>query len=64
MDELLENYPKQKFVDEAIFLLGESYLKEGNRKKAYFAFKSLVQKFPNSSYKADARSRLAYLKKK
>ncbi len=64
MDELLENYPKQKFLDEAVFLLGESYLKEGNREKAYFAFKNLVQKFPHSSYKADARSRLAFLKKK
>jgi outer membrane protein assembly factor BamD len=64
MDELLGNYPKQKFLDEAIFLLGESYLKEGNKEKAYFAFKNLVQKFPNSIYKADARSRLASLKGK
>ena len=64
MDELLGNYPKQKFLDEAIFLLGESYLKEDNKEKAYFAFKNLVQKFPNSIYKADARSRLASLKGK
>jgi outer membrane protein assembly factor BamD len=64
MDELLKNYPEQKFLDEAFFLLGESYLKEGNRKNAYIAFKNLIQKFPKSSYKADARNRLAFLKKR
>ena len=64
MDELLENYPKQRFLDEAIFLLGESYLKEGNREKAYIAFKNLVQKFPNSIFKTDARSRLVSLRGK
>tara|TARA_B100000959_G_scaffold20948_1_gene20201 strand:+ start:231 stop:1001 length:771 start_codon:yes stop_codon:yes gene_type:complete len=64
MDELLENYPKQRFLDEAFFLLGESYLKEGNREKAYAAFKNLVQKFPNSIFKADARSRLVSLRGK
>lgn len=62
MNEMLEDYPKQKFLDEAIFLLGESYLKEGNRKKAYFAFKNLIKKFPNSKFKADARNKLASLK--
>lgn len=62
MNEMLEDYPKQKFLDEAIFLLGASYLKEGNRKKAYFAFKNLIKKFPNSKFKADARNKLASLK--
>lgn len=61
MDELLKNYPRQRFLDEAIFLLAESYLKEGSRKKAYEAFKSLLKKYPKSEHRSYARSRLAFL---
>ncbi len=62
MTELLENYPKQKFLDEAIFLLGESYLREDNKGKAYFTFKNLIKKYPRSKFKVEARSKLVLLK--
>ena len=63
MSELLDNYPKQKFLDEAIFLLGESYLKEDNKEKAYFIFKVLVKKYPKSKFIAKAHIRLTSLKR-
>lgn len=62
VDELLGDYPEQKFLDEAIYLQGESYLREGNREKAYFTFENLIKKFPNSKYKSDANGKLASLK--
>lgn len=63
MTELLENYPRQKFLDEAIFLLGESYLKEDNVGKAYFSFKNLIEKYPRSRFIAEARNRLISFKR-
>jgi TolA-binding protein len=63
MSELLDNYPKQKFLDEAIFLLGESFLKEDNKEKAYFIFKVLVKKYPKSKFIAKAHIRLTSLKR-
>ncbi len=63
MSELMDNYPKQKFLDEAIFLLGESYLKEDNKKKAYYVFKTLVKKYPRSKFISEVRNRLTSLKR-
>lgn len=62
MNELLENYPKQKFLDEAIFLLGESYYREDNKEKAFISFNKLIREYPNSKYKSDARDRLSAMK--
>lgn len=63
MYDLIADYPEQKFLDEATFLLGESYLKEGNTEKASLTFEGLIQQFPKSSYKSEASSRLASIKK-
>jgi outer membrane protein assembly factor BamD len=63
MGELMDNYPKQKFLDEATFLLGESYFKEDNKKKAYFVFRTLLKKYPKSKFVAEARNRLTSLKR-
>ncbi|MCH8208861.1 MAG: outer membrane protein assembly factor BamD, partial [Nitrospinae bacterium] len=55
---LLENYPKQTFADEVLFLLGESYHREQNFKKSRTTFKKLLKYFPKSEYTEDARERL------
>ncbi len=59
---ILEEYPKQKFRDEVIYLLGESYYEEGNRKDAQVYFRRLLQEFPRSEFTHDARSRLRQLR--
>ncbi len=55
---LLENYPDQKFADEAIFLLGESYFREQNFKIARKYYRHLLKKFPTSEFAQDSRKRL------
>jgi outer membrane protein assembly factor BamD len=55
---LLENYPKQKFVDEAIFLIAESYYREQNFKTAKKFYIRLLKKYPNSEFAQDTRKRL------
>ncbi|MGV7220539.1 MAG: outer membrane protein assembly factor BamD [Nitrospinales bacterium] len=55
---LLENYPKQKFEDEAIFLIAESYYREQNYRTAKKFYLRLLKKFPKSEYAIDTRKRL------
>jgi outer membrane protein assembly factor BamD len=58
LKSLLENYPKQKFADEAIFLIAESYYREQNYKTAKKFYIRLLEKFPNSEFASDTRIRL------
>jgi len=55
---LLENFPNQKFADEALFLLGESYSREQNFKTAKKFYKRLLKKYPKSEFAKDSRERL------
>ena len=55
---LLENYPNQKFADEAVFLLGESYFREQNFKSAKKFYKTLLKKYPKSEFAEATRKRL------
>jgi len=55
---MMETYPDLKFVDEAIFLIAESYYKEENFAKAKDTYLELLDKFPQSHFSIEARSRL------
>ena len=56
--ELMAAYPDQAFLDEVLFLLGESFYNEQNFEKAKLNYKELIRKFPRSQFVAEARTRL------
>lgn len=58
LKKLVATYPQQAFLDEAIFLLGESYYNEQNFKNAQTYYRQLIQKFPRSEFVKEARTRL------
>ncbi len=60
--ELLDKYPEQTFLDEAVFLLGESYFKEQNLENAKVYFQKLLKSFPKSLFAKEARARLRKIK--
>lgn len=55
---IIEKYPEQSFIDEAFFLLGESYYNEQNFEGARKFYVELVRKFPRSPFVREARARL------
>ncbi len=59
---ILEEFPKQKFRDEVIYLLGESYFEEESFEEARTYFKKLLKEHPRSEYRQDARARLRELR--
>jgi outer membrane protein assembly factor BamD len=56
--ELMAAYPDQLFLDEVLFLLGESFYNEQNFEKAKLNYQELIRKFPRSAFVAEARTRL------
>ena len=58
---LLKVYPDVSFADEALFLLGDAYLRSKQPQQAAGAFDELVQRYPQSSYAHQAKARLASL---
>jgi outer membrane protein assembly factor BamD len=56
--ELMAAYPDQPFLDEVLFLLGESFYNEQNFEKAKLNYHELIRKFPRSQFVAQARTRL------
>ena len=56
--ELMAAYPDQPFLDEVLFLLGESFYNEQNFEKAKLNYQELIRKFPRSQFVAEARTRL------
>ena len=58
LQDLLKTYPNQSFLDEAIFLIAESYLEEENYGKAKDTYKALLDKYPKSLFSQEARLRL------
>jgi outer membrane protein assembly factor BamD len=56
--DLMAAYPDQPFLDEVLFLLGESFYNEQNFKKAKMNYLELIRKFPRSQFVAQARTRL------
>ncbi len=59
---ILEEFPKQRFVDEVIYLLGESYYEEESYQEAKTYFKQLLKEHPRSEFRQDARARLRQLR--
>ncbi len=56
--KLMSTYPDQPFMDEVLFLLGESFYNEQNFKKAKLNYQELIHKFPRSEFVTEARTRL------
>lgn len=50
LEGLFRQYPDYPGRDEAYFLLGQAYLKEGREKEAKEAFNTLYRDFPQSEY--------------
>jgi len=59
-EKLLADYPKSNFNDDATYLLGLSYVEQGDKKRAQDIFKSFVTTFPDSSYSANVKEKLSY----
>lgn len=55
---LLKQYPDVGYDEEALFLLGQAYLKVGRKEDAKKSFQALVERFPKHNLAGDARSRL------
>ncbi len=58
---LVQVYPNSPDLDEALFLLGASYRAEENFVKAQQVFRTLVDRFPTSSYISRSRAQLRQL---
>jgi outer membrane protein assembly factor BamD len=56
--QLMSTYPDQPFMDEVLFLLGESFYNEQNFEKAKQNYQELIRKFPRSAFVQEARTRL------
>lgn len=56
--QLMSTYPDQPFIDEVLFLLGESFYNEQNFEKAKQKYQELIHKFPRSEFVQEARTRL------
>ena len=56
--QLMSAYPDQPFMDEVLFLLGESFYNEQNFEKAKQNYQELIRKFPRSAFVQEARTRL------
>ena len=56
--QLMSAYPDQPFMDEVLFLLGESFYNEQNFEKAKLNYQELIRKFPRSAFVQEARTRL------
>lgn len=47
---LLQYYPKSKYVDDALFLIGMSRLHRGENAQARASFEGLLERFPSTEY--------------
>ena len=54
---LADSSPPDGMGPATLFFLGEAYTRVGEKKKARKAFKTLLQKYPRSSYARQAYSR-------
>ena len=52
--KIIERYPKSKYLDDAIFLMGKNYYYLKNPDEARQNFKKIVDYFPNSPYKYES----------
>ena len=59
---LLDDHSKQKFFDEAAFLIAESYFHEQNFKEAHLLYKKFIRKYPRSRFMPKAKKMLTTLR--
>lgn len=57
--KVINEYPKSRWVDDAIFLMGLSYMRLGEYDKAMRKFREIIENFPESRYVPDARLKMA-----
>jgi outer membrane protein assembly factor BamD len=62
LKSLLDDHSKQKFFDEAAFLIAESYFHEQNFKEAHLLYKKFIRKYPRSRFMLQAKKRLIALR--
>ncbi len=55
---ILEKYPRSRFADDALYAMGEIYLRTGSRGRARKVFTRLVTEYPKSDKASAARKRL------
>ncbi len=53
--KVLEIYPKSKYVDDALFLLGECFYRKQDYSKAQRKFLELIRNFPNSKFVSESQ---------
>jgi len=53
--KILELYPKSRYVDDALMIIGKSFYYKGEMRKAQRKFEELLSHFPKSSFAAEAR---------
>ena len=61
---LIKDHSKQKFFDEAAFLLAESHYHEQSFKEALLLYKKFVKRYPKSQFTIKAKKRLRSLRSK
>jgi outer membrane protein assembly factor BamD len=59
---LLDGHSKQKFFDEAAFLIAESNFHEQNFKEARLLYKKFTREYPRSRFRLKAKKRLTALR--
>lgn len=62
LKNLMDEHPNQKFLDEVMFLLAESYYHEQSFGEAFNFYKRLLKKYPRSPFALQARNRLKTLR--
>ena len=60
--DLLKNHARQKFFDEAAFLLAESHYHEQSFKDAFLLYKKFTKEYPRSRLTLKAKKRLKTLR--
>ena len=63
LKSLMIDHPQQKILEEAIFLIAESYYHEQNFDEALVSYKKLLKKYPKSQFKLQAINRLKNLRR-
>lgn len=56
--DVLKNYPDTGFTDTALYFIGESYMRLGEKKLAEEAYNTIISNFPESPFARGAMDRL------
>lgn len=59
LEQLVDQYPKVAFRDKALYMLGMSYLQQGNRVRAQLCLERIISEFPKSAITLESHFRIA-----